>query len=157
VPRQREIETNPRKERVPLGAARRKLTARNAAFEDRGKVGRWVNDRDSRLQDALAAGYQHVITDEGVTVGDVGDGNTSTDSRISRVVGTDRSGRPLRAYLMEIDRELYEEDQTSKQAEIDEVDAVIQRGQLDRQANDGRYVPDHSIRIDQTLETHKPS
>lgn len=131
-----------RKDRVPLGVARQKL----AVPERPGYKRRWINDDGSRLQQALAADYRYV-EDPSIKVGD-DNGNSSTDSRISRVVGKKKNGQEMRAYLMEISADLYREDQKAKQAEIDEVDRAIRKGGIRNDRGDMGYVPDGGIKIE---------
>jgi len=142
-PEVEEIEKPGRKERIPFGGARLKLSV--ASKE--GKVRRWVNDVGGRCQLAGEGGYEFV-NDDGLKIGDtdVGSGNQSLDSRVSRIVGTQADGSPLVAFLMEIDEEFYKEDQEEKQKKIDLIDAQIQRGNIQGQVGqDGRYIPKEGI------------
>ena len=126
-----------RKERVPLGVARAKLSVPKRA----GYRRRWINDDGKgRLQAALEGGYTHV-TDPNLKVGEDG-GGSATDSRVSRIVGRGEGGKPLRAFLMEIPSEMYQEDQASKQSALDEVDRAIRKGRLVSDGEEHRYVPD---------------
>ena len=131
-----------RKERIPLGTPRQKLTAPSAP----GKVRRWMNDAGGRLAMAQQGGYEFV-TDDGLKIGDtnIGSGNMDLGSRVSRPVGTTADGKPLNAYLMEIDEDLYNEDQATKAAQIKAVDDQIRHGNTERKPDDGRYVPENGI------------
>ena len=132
-----------RKERVPFGGARLKLSVP----AKKGKVRRWVNDVGGRCQLAGEGGYEFVA-DDGLKIGDanIDSGNQSLDSRVSRIVGTQADGRPLTSFLMEIDEKLYKEDQEEKQKKLDSVDAQIQRGNIEGQVGrDGRYIPKEGI------------
>lgn len=141
---------SPRRQRIPVGVPRLKLNAPNKE----GYVRRWVNDDNTRLQDFEAGGYSFV---HNVQAGDARGANDitareSVDSRVSRVVGKNEDGTPLRAYLMEIRKDWYDEDQRAKQARIDEQEAQMRRG-ADSEGNqpgrDGRYVPREGITIEQ--------
>lgn len=126
-----------RKERVPLGVPRSKLTVPNRP----GYKRRWINeDGKGRLQHALEGGYTHV-TDPNLRIGEDGS-QDKPDSRVSRIVGRGEGSKPLRAYLMEIPSEQYKEDQASKQAALDEVDRAIRKGRLRSDGEEHRYVPD---------------
>lgn len=103
--------------RVPLGTPRQKLQS----DQRKGHVRRWVNDTPGRLAQAKLAGYEHVL--------ERADADGSGQYR-SAIVGTNDIGGPLKAYLMEIPREFYEEDQKAKQDAIDEVDKTILRGNI---------------------------
>lgn len=134
-----------RKERIPLGNARLKLTAP----VKEGKKRRWINDVGGRLDMAQQGGYEFV-TDSNLQIGEAGtDGNQDLGTRISRVVGTREDGQPMQAYLMEIDEDLYNEDQAAKARKLDEVDNEIRRGNIKREKNDARYIPKEGI-------TYKP-
>lgn len=135
-----------RKQRVPLGNMRTKLNVP----ENPGKVRRWINDEtNGRISNALNGGYSFV-QDPNLQVGDfdVNSGNRDIGTMVSRVVGTREDGQPLRAYLMEIDKELYDEDQLSKLERVKEIDSQIKRGQVSREADDQRYVPKNGISIE---------
>lgn len=124
-----------RKERVPLSAMKMKLDA--PARE--GFVRRWVNDDAGRIQDFERAGYACVEDQEIHTDGE--------GSRVARRVGVQDNGDPLYAFLMEQKQDWYNEDQATKQAELDKVDAAIKRGDGGGVQNgqDGRYVPSQGI------------
>jgi len=124
-----------RKARIPVGVPRAKL----AVPEIRGFQLRWFNDLEGRIQQAQDGGYEFVTTDEAPTFGtpDVDNVNRDLGARVSRVV--DKS-TGMKAYLMKIKKEYYEEDQAAKQSIIDETDRQIRKGRL--HDADNRYVPD---------------
>lgn len=126
-----------RTKRVPLGVPRSKL----AVPQRQGYKRRWINDDNKgRLQNAKEGGYTHVV-DPNLRVGEDGTAD-QPDSRVSRIVGKRDDGKPLRAFLMEIPSELYQEDQASKQSALDEVDRAIRKGRLRSDGEEHRYVPD---------------
>lgn len=135
-----------RRRRVPLGTPEQKLFVPQAQ-DDPDSVYRWVNDSPGRLQKALNGGYVFV-EDPTLQVGTSSEnGNSENDSRVSRLVGKDAKGFPMLAYLMKIDRTMYDEDQAVKQASIDEVDNTIRHGRHNEKAGDGRYIPQEGINI----------
>lgn len=145
---QRKETAKKRRERVPFGGTRLKLS-----FPEKpGKVRRWVNDVGGRPTLAEQGGYEFV-TDDGVQVGTtaVGSGNQDLGSRVSRIVGKNADGSPMRAYLMEIDKDLYDEDQAKKQKPLDAVDDQIRRGVVSGGIGpqDKAYIPTEGI-------TYKP-
>lgn len=143
------VQSAERKVRVPLGVPRTKLAVPKRAGYER----RWVNDDDKgRLQAAQEGGYTFV-TDPNLKVGEDGGGD-KTDSRVSRIVGRAEGGKPLRAFLMEIPSELYQQDQASKQAALDEMDRAIRKGRLRSDGEEHRYVPDdgRAIKINRELK-----
>lgn len=126
-----------RKKRVPLGVPRSKLTVPQRAGYNR----RWINDDSKgRLQHAIEGGYTYV-TDPNLRVGEDGAAD-KPDSRVSRIVGRGEGNKPLRAFLMEIPSEMYQEDQASKQSALDEVDRAIRKGRLRSDGEEHRYVPE---------------
>jgi len=131
-----------RKKRVPLGTPRMKLSVE----VPQGKVGRWVNDSAGRIDAATDGGYELVRT--GVHVGeDAESGNSSLDSCVSRRVGVQDDGEPLTAYLMVIDKDLYDEDQDVKQAELDKVAEAIKTGKLENNLGKHGYTPEGGISV----------
>lgn len=140
-----------RKDRVPLGATRQKLSVPPRQGYER----RWINDDGARLQQALAADWKFV-EDPNLKVGD-DNGNSSVDSRVSRVVGKKKNGHELRAFLMEIEADLYKEDQAEKQKQLDEVDRAIKRGNVRNDRGDKGYVPERGIKIEsETIRKPEP-
>jgi hypothetical protein len=118
-------------ERVPFGAQRYKLQlsdADNKEFKRRGFVTRWFNDQDGRVERALGGGYQYVKPEEAPSLGSgvIHQGNTDLGDRVSKIVSR---GEPvIRAFLMKIKKKLYDEDQATKQAIVDEKDALLMAG-----------------------------
>ena len=118
-----------REKRQPFGSQVQKL-----AYEARAGYHRhWFNDSPGRIEQALAAGYTHVEDKEG--------------KKVSRVVGVGPSGGALLGFLMETPQEWYDEDMAAQQKIVDEREAAIKRGESDRQAGDGRYIPSQGIKI----------
>lgn len=130
--------------RVPLGAPRLKMTV---PVKTEDTVLRWLNDHDNRLEDAEVGGYRFVERVANVGTPDVIPGNTDPGSRTSKIVGVKEDGSPLRAYLMEIDRETYEKDQAAKDSGIRAVEDTIRSGNIDGKASDNRYIPSEGIRM----------
>ncbi len=122
-------ELSKRKERVPVGVKRYKLKANTKE----GKMGRWVNDRGDRLQRFQDGGYEFV-TDPGAT--------ESSDGLGSNKCKVVDSGTGMKAYWMEIDKDLYDEDQARKQADLDIVDNRIKKGAFNNQLGGAGYVKD---------------
>mgnify|MGYP005843642093 CR=1 FL=1 len=84
---------------------------------------RWVNDEGPGLQNRLQRGYEFVTDDdEAIPSSDEG-------SRKSQIVGTGKDGQPLRAYLMEIREDFYEEDQRAREESIRKNESQIRRAE----------------------------
>lgn len=130
-----------RSARVPLGVPRNKMVAPSR----RGYVRRWINDEDNRLELAQNAGYSFVM--DKPHVGESAEsGDTNQGSRTSMLVGTHENGSPMHAYLMEIKKDWYDEDQIEKLKPVDEIDNAIRKGRHGEN-QDGRYIPKSGIKI----------
>jgi len=128
-----------RRKRKPLGVPVSKL----AVQERDGYVRRWINDDGGRIQQAEEAGYEFVTKAVVSSEAQKGQG-----TKISQIVGTQENGQPLYAFLMEIKKEWYDEDQRAKQAEVDKVDMAIKTGNVNGTVGeDGRYVPREGIKV----------
>jgi hypothetical protein len=99
--------------RTPLGArSRLAVKGREPGFHYR-----IVNDVEGRIQDFIDAGYE-VVSDDGVTVGDKRIANPTQEGSPVKV----HVGGGNQAYLMRIKDEWYSEDQSAKQAQINELE-----------------------------------
>ena len=131
---QREQAKPTRRKRVPLGAPVYKLDA--PARE--GYHRHWINDTPGRLAKAQQGDYTFVTDpDDEMNKSDPG-------AKTSVIVGVHPDGSPMRAYLMEIPLEYYEEDQKAEQAQIDKFDAELRRGTVrgaDAQDSGAYYLP----------------
>ena len=133
-----------KKKRVPIHESRNKLTVDGT---DPNYQYRWVNDvkAGTRLKMFENAGYVYESSDN-VQIGDPIAGSESGDlgKKVSKVVGVDKdTGKPIRAYLMKIERDLYEEDQNAKAEEIREREKGMFRrrglSEADADDSDGFY------------------
>ena len=134
-----------KRQRVPVGGMRTSLQLSdedNKAFKRRKMVGRWFNDQHGRLPAALAGGYTYVNPSDVPSLGGYesaeGD-NTDLGSRVSKVVS--RSGPEIRAFLMEIAQEFFDEDQDAKIERTREVDRALQATNQGGQSIEGGYTP----------------
>lgn len=136
-----------REVRVPVGVQRMKMSAP----ERKGYVRRWVNDEmDGRVQRFKEGGYQFV-EDAKLQIGDhnIGNENKNLGTRVSRVVGTHPNGEPKLAYLMEIKKEFYDEDQRAKEKINREIDDAIKSGALSNNVpTSDRYTPSEGRKIE---------
>lgn len=97
---------------------------RLAADTRRGYVRRWFNDVPGRIRQYNKENdWEHVLGDD--------------KKPVEAIVGKDDAGIPIRAFLMEIPEDYYQEDQAAKQAAI--VDPQKMR---EAQAGEGEYIPD---------------
>lgn len=122
-----------RKERIPVGIRRKKLDSRVPP----DKVPRWVNDDPGRLQRFLDGGYEFISDPK------ASDNSTDLGSKISMVVD---KGTGKRAYLMAIDKDLYQEDQDMKNKRLDRVDHAIKHGKFENKLGKAGY--DAGIKYD---------
>lgn len=119
-----EIKQN-RPKRVPIHEQRNQLTTTHKE----GFVRRWVNDIPNRIDKFLRAGYA-VVTDKNVIVGD-DNSNMALGTGARKNVGRTRHGDGTQAVLMEIPKELYDEDQRAKAAIVDAADQAMKRGKVE--------------------------
>jgi len=105
--------------RVPFGARRMKLQLSDAdqkRLDDSGYVGRWINDQDGRVEQAQAGGYMFMKPEEARSVGttEIHQGNSDLGGKVSKIVSRGEA-RQIRAFLMKIKKEYYDEDQLAKE------------------------------------------
>jgi len=131
-------------ERVPLGTPHMKLVIPERAKEP-GYVYRIINDRGSRLDQALRGGYEFVIDPENGMDVNLEDRRSVMGSSIKFDVGDDGTGKRMTGYAMKIRKDFYEADQAEKQKKVDAVDEAIRGGNT---GNDGQYIPKGGISID---------
>lgn len=147
--KRKENEVSSRKKRVGLGMFKKEMTIQPGLIKP-GYVPRWINDDGDRLEVAQNGGYEFVYDkrDSKAHVGEaVESGNTSIDSRISKIVDkTPRMTGERRAYLMQIKQEYYDEDQREKMKKVDELADTIKHGKAGMKKEDqGDFYADLKI------------
>lgn len=85
-------------------------------------VYRFVNDTGSRIQNFKEAGYE-IVQDNELTVGDARVSDPSNLGSAKRVISNDGTT----SYLMRIKKEYYQEDQSAKQALVDEQESAMKQ------------------------------
>jgi hypothetical protein len=133
------------RKRVPLGTHRKRLSVDHLDIP-KGKVARWVNDHPGRLGQALEGGYQFVRNPGKKEAGEQTLVTDSMRDGVTAVVGEREGGAPITAHLMVIDKDLYDEDQDFKQAELDKLDESIASGTVE--PGEGQYIPSGGIKYD---------
>jgi hypothetical protein len=132
--------------RVPLGRHRRKLSVDHLNIP-KDKVVRWVNDHPGRVMQAIEGGYQHVRQPAGaIRAGEEELITKNMGDSVSAIVGKGEGDRPITAYCMVIDKDLYDEDQDYKQKQLDELDNAIKTGNVE--PGEGQYVPEGGIKYE---------
>lgn len=119
--------TEDRPKRIPVSGNREILSVYGLP-ED--LYARWVNDEPGRIDKFLRAGYTF-WTDKHIRVGER---TVNTGENIGSVTTLNVGGGVV-AYLMVLDRDLYEQDQEAKQNVINAQEAAMHR--KDKQAIDG--------------------
>lgn len=116
--------------KAPAGRVSRTPIGRRNILTVKGKdpnyVYRVVNDTGDRIQAFLEAGYE-LVKDQEVRVGDKRVDKTSAEGSISQI----SVGQGVKAYVMRIKKEWYDEDQLAKQRYINEVEAATKAKALD--------------------------
>ena len=105
-----------RRRRASVGGFHLKLHAP----ERPGFHRRWFNDTPGRIANAEELAYDHVC--------DPSIKSDSTDTRVRRLVGTQASGQPLYAYLMETPIEEYQAGAAEKEETHRQIDKAIREG-----------------------------
>jgi len=118
--------------RVPFGTVRLKMQMSDedmAEFKRRGKVTHWFNDIDGRIERAKAGGYTFVKPEHVSSLGQsaIHRGNTDEGSKVSMIVS--RGELIIRAYLMEISKKFWDQDQAAKAKHIDSLEKVDPLGE----------------------------
>ncbi len=121
-PTKSQVKQEDERPRVPLGGMRPRLQLSEAdqkEFVRRRMVPRWINDRDGRVEQALAGGYKYVDPKYARSLGQsaINEGNTDIGSRVSKVV-TKGNELVMSAFLMEIPKKLYGADQAAKEDKL---------------------------------------
>lgn len=105
--------------RKPFGSMTQKL-----AYPPRpGFHHHWFNDDGPRIAQAIEAGYTHVQNERA--------------ENVSYVVGTGKDGSAMKAFLMEIPQEWYDQDMKDQQAQVNSREQDIKRGLADAIAGSG--------------------
>jgi hypothetical protein len=125
-----------RTSRIPFGVPQQRF---QVSKEDAEKFHHHVfNDNwrkePGRIQRAKAAGYEVV-----------------DHPRSGETAGTNDDGSEIKQILMRIPKELHDQDQAAKQAEIDKVDKQIHSGRFKQGSNDKRYLPGRGITTETKL------
>lgn len=125
--------------RVPFGAHRTKLQVEGGIP---GYRLRWFNDLDGRIDRALEGGYVFVERSEVPALGEgaLHQDNSDVNSKVSKVVSRGTQ-KPVRAYLMKIKEEWYEEDQVAKESVNIKVDDALRGGAPGGNVVENQYVP----------------
>ena len=147
-PEQKRGEETTLRKRIPMSVPRAKLSTPDIP----GFRCHWVNDYVGRIEQAQQGGYEFVEREESMIFANnpanatqgVG---TDLGSRVSVVVG-EKDGFPLRAYLMKIRNEWYQEDQRANEGRVDAIEQATRQGQQDTGGSDGthRYVKSVSMK-----------
>jgi hypothetical protein len=119
--------------RKPMGSREQRM----AWPPEEGFFHYWFNDEPGRIQRATQAGYTHV---------------DFQGKHVSTIVGVDRAGKPLLAFLMKLPKEWRDEDQQAIADEQDAILGAIRRGKMRTAGMNPRdqgtvYVPSQGISI----------
>ena len=136
VKRDAERKDAPRERLPDLGGTRLKLSVIGTIP---GHEMYWENDENGKIEQLLFEGFDFVAPGEVQRASDlVSDMDVS--NRISRYVGRQEDGSPLRAYLMKCPKDIWEARQKASQAQASEWDDQIRNGRMKPQDN-RQYTP----------------
>ena len=125
------------RERTPdLGGPQLKLSVRG---EVPGHHLYWENDEDGKIEQLLFDGFDFVTPDEVQRASDLV-ADMDLANRISRYVGRQQDGSPLRAYLLKCPQQLWDDRKAASQKQVDEWDQQIRNGRMKPQDN-SQYTP----------------
>ncbi len=118
-----------RRKRGTFNGTQAKLSADVDKIRAQGYHVHIVNDLDNRISELLDRGYEFILSHEvdGITT-NVVSRNTDIGDKVRFLVGTQKTGDPLYAYLMKIKQEWYDEDMRDIQDRNDKIDESIRRG-----------------------------
>ena len=132
-----------KKDRVPFGGFRTKLQLSKEDLDAmKGYHLRWFNDKDGRVEAALNAGYTFVEPEQARSLGvaNLHAENSDLNSKVSKIVSRG-SGEVIRAYLMKIQEEWYQEDFDAKIAVTQKVDEALRPVTQGGQTVESGYTP----------------
>lgn len=124
-----------RNKRKPFGVPTSKLSI-GTPIE--GYHLRWINDEPGRIAKALEGDYVFAEPSE------VGR-ESREDNKVKELVGVNKDGSPMYAYLMKLPMEFYLEDKALKEEHDDKIEEAIRGGKIEARSGDGRYVPEGGI------------
>ena len=135
-----------RRKRVPMSGHRTKLQLSEEdakSFKEHGWTVRWINDKDGRIQQAQAGGWHFCSPEEAPSIGQysITKGSDDLNGKVSLIVSKGK-GEPLRAFLMKIQTEYYDEDQAAKEAINKGYDEALKAGQPGGNVVGEQYVPE---------------
>lgn len=125
------------KKRIPAGMPRQKLKVEGLAANKRGY---WATE--SQFQELQDAGYTFVANNEAIVIGE--DGHINKSSIITRPASRSEDSK---LYLMEIEKDFYEENQKTKQKRIDATEKQI----FDREDTRTTYAVKGNAKISETI------
>ena len=133
------------RQRVPFSGRRQKLqlSAQDSkSLDENGWKPRWVNDKDGRIQQALAGGYVFVTPEEAPSIGQFSltKGGDDLNGKVSLIVSKGDS-KPIRSFLMKIQKKYYEEDKVAKRQNVINLEQSLDAGQPGGNVVENQYVP----------------
>jgi len=130
-----------RRRRGAVGTMRAKLGVNEKALDRKAFEYRWINDAKNRVHDLTDENYDNwsLVKDP---KGAVKNDGSDIGSAVSRIVGTQASNEPLRAYLVKKPKEWHDADQAEKQDAIEKKMAGIEAG-----GDPHTYAPDGGMKV----------
>lgn len=113
-----------RRERGNISGRRVRLSVREDKLDRNLWEYRFVNDEGNRVHTFQEDGWELVPDRDGEIKKD----GTGMGAEVAQLVGTQKTGAALRAVLMRIPKEIYQDDQLAKQRAIDETEVSLKSG-----------------------------
>jgi hypothetical protein len=105
-----------RKERVPI---HKQNIVTGTGLVRQGYQGYWQNDKPGAIDAMLLAGWEFVVADASKSHDGLSSVESPWGNAVRRRVNTDPAAESHYAYLMQIPKEMYDEDQAEQQKMID--------------------------------------
>lgn len=125
VDRALQEKTERRRQRGANVVRGQKLTVSEAHLDRENYAHRWINDDGSRIDQMTKDDDWDLMRDPSKVAKPDSD---DMGGMISKIVGRNENGVPMRAYLARKPKQFYEEDQRDKRQSIEQTMAAIKRG-----------------------------
>lgn len=135
-------EQGDRRRKSAAGVMGQRLAVNQSALNFEKYAYRWINDSPARMHSKTKEDDWDVVMNVGVKEDSADLGNA-----VRQVVGTNKDGSPLYAYLCRKPRSYFDQDQKDKHAELDRQLAELRRGNDASGAAQSDYVPASGIRL----------
>ena len=132
-----------RRRKIGKGVVGKRLGVSEALLDFNRFAYRWMNDAPARIHAKTKNDDWDVVMNEG----GVKEDTTDLGNAVSYIVGTNKDGSPMRAYLCRKPKSYFDDDKAAKHAELEQQLAELRRGNDRDGQTQSDYVPTSGIRI----------